>query len=222
LSAPIRPLTFLAQLKLAEFFAITDEIGLPDDGRLLFFFDTGDYVSGFDPASRGSVRVLFVPDGKPSSLRRPPPRMPDVSSLHPCALNLSLEQTLPNDARWYGVDLHVWNDQSPYTPLIRDLTGEDKCIHRAGGFPEAVQNAMELECQLVTNGISCGDSGGYNDPRRAALEPGAADWRLLLQLDSDEHTEWMWGDVGRLYFWIRQQDLADQNFGHIWCIQQCY
>ena len=40
------------------------------------------------------------------------------------------------------------------------------------------------------------------------LEAGADDWRLLLQVNSDDYAGWMWGDVGRVYFWIRRQDFA--------------
>ncbi len=29
---------------------------------------------------------------------------------------------------------------------------------------------MELECQLVANGLYCGDSSGYEDPGRMSLE----------------------------------------------------
>jgi uncharacterized protein YwqG len=32
----------------------------------------------------------------------------------------------------------------------------------------------------------------------------------------------MWGDAGRLYFWIRKQDLAEQSFDAVWAILQCY
>lgn len=72
---------------------------------------------------------------------------------------------------------------------------------------------MRLECQLVSNGIYCGDPSGYQDPRRASLESGAADWQLLIQIDSDaDRLGWMWGDMGRLYFWNRRQDLAAANF----------
>jgi uncharacterized protein YwqG len=66
---------------------------------------------------------------------------------------------------------------------------------------------MQLECQLVTNGLYCGDASGYDDPRRRALETGATDWRLLLQIDSDDVLGSMWGDSGRVYFWIREQDV---------------
>ena len=43
------------------------------------------------------------------------------------------------------------------------------------------------------------------------------------QLDSDEAGPgWMWGDAGRLYFCIRQEDFAAQRFDAVWCDQQCY
>jgi uncharacterized protein YwqG len=82
---------------------------------------------------------------------------------------------------------------------------------------------MRLECQLVTNGIYCGDSSGYQDPRRSVLEKGAADWNLLLQIDSDEkQLGWIWGDTGRVYFWARRQDIALAEFDGSWALLQCY
>jgi hypothetical protein len=34
---------------------------------------------------------------------------------------------------------------------------------------------MELKCHLVTNGLYCGDSTGYEDPRPRELEAGKND-----------------------------------------------
>ena len=51
-----------------------------------------------------------------------------------------------------------------------------------------------------------------------------AHWRtgkevLLLQLDSDDRMNWMWGDLGTLQFWIKLDDLAARRFdracGHL-------
>ena len=47
------------------------------------------------------------------------------------------------------------------------------------------------------------------------------DWRLLLQIDSDENCEMMWGDVGRIYFWIKTEDLKNRDFEKVWLILQC-
>lgn len=89
------------------------------------------------------------------------------------------------------------------------------------GWPDLVQNPMQLECQLTSSGIYTGNPAGYRHPRAAELAPGAADWLLLLQLDSDDEIGWMWGDVGTIYYWIRRQDLAAARFDQVWMIFQC-
>ncbi|MBT9779516.1 DUF1963 domain-containing protein [Clostridium sp. MCC353] len=39
-------------------------------------------------------------------------------------------------------------------------------------------------------------------------------------IESDD-MEYMFGDCGHIYFWIRKQDLKDQMFDNIWLILQC-
>jgi uncharacterized protein YwqG len=86
----------------------------------------------------------------------------------------------------------------------------------------AVQNDdMELECQLASRGVYVGNPDGYQDPRRAELEAGAAEWKLLLHLDTDDDTGWMWGDVGTLYYWIRESDARRGDFSTVWFSYQC-
>jgi uncharacterized protein YwqG len=81
---------------------------------------------------------------------------------------------------------------------------------------------MELECQLASHGVYCGDPAGYQSEAAQRLASGAADWRLLLQIDTDEDGPgWMWGDGGRIYYWIKQQDLASLRFDDAWLILQC-
>lgn len=55
-----------------------------------------------------------------------------------------------------------------------------------------------------------------------AIMRGKQDWMLLLQLDSDEELGAMWGDLGRLYFWIRREDFAAGNFDDVWCFLQSH
>jgi uncharacterized protein YwqG len=89
------------------------------------------------------------------------------------------------------------------------------------GWPDLVQNPMQLECQLASNGIYVGGAAGWRDPRVPQLEGGAAEWMLLLQVDTDDEAGWMWGDSGTLYYWIRRPDLAAGRFDRIWMIFQC-
>ena len=66
---------------------------------------------------------------------------------------------------------------------------------------------------------------GYADPVQARMddvvEEGSSDWRLLFQMDSDSAPATEWGDTGRIYYWIRQQDLARQDFRQVHVILQC-
>jgi hypothetical protein len=81
--------------------------------------------------------------------------------------------------------------------------------HQIGGYPSPVQSdGMEAECQNVA-------------PRRSD-DRGVADWRLLLQLDTDDGAGMMWGDVGSLYFWVREKDARAGDFSRIWLILQCH
>jgi uncharacterized protein YwqG len=220
LDQPEFPLAFLAQLNLAEVNAISADLNLPSTGQLLFFCDLANSTWGFDPASRGSSLVLHISDDEPLELGETPDNLDEEHKYVPCSLELELEQTLSTDLHPYGVDLQTYeNDQ--YESLIESLIRQIRPIHRLGGFPEIIQNPMELECQLVTNGLYCGDSSGYNDPRAKVLQTGAADWRLLLQIDTDDEPGWMWGDCGRLYFWMREADIRSRSFENAWCVLQC-
>ena len=217
LNTPIRSLDFLAEIDLQETAPFQSELELPVTGRILFFYDVEKSPSGFDPADCGGWRVVYFDGDPPLNLSTNKSRF----SARPCVLDFKEEVSFPNDFRHYGLELHIWKD-GPYKELYNSIMPDARSLHRIGGYPDTIQNPMELQCQLVSHGIYCGDSSGYNDPRCALLEPGAADWQLLLQIDSDEEPGWMWGDVGRLYFWIRHEDLREINFGNVWCVQQCY
>jgi len=52
--------------------------------------------------------------------------------------------------------------------------------------------------------------------------PGAHDWLLLFQLDSNKEPAWMWGDWGKLYFWIRREELMLHDFSKTWFFTQCH
>jgi len=94
--------------------------------------------------------------------------------------------------------------------------------HRIGGHPDYIQHDPKLEAQLVSNGLYCGNSTGYEKGRELGLDAGAGDWELLFQVDSEEATEMIWGDVGRLYFLIRKQDLAARAFEKTWMVWDCH
>ena len=76
-------------------------------------------------------------------------------------------------------------------------------VHQIGGYPNPVQgDDMEGECASLIGGI-------------------ASEWRLLLQLDTDDDAGMMWGDMGSIYFWVRERDARARDFSRIWMILQC-
>ena len=117
-------------------------------------------------------------------------------------------------------------DWERYWEFVGDFDAQfytqDSGLHHLLGHSANVQGDMQLEAQLVMNGLYCGNSSGYEDPRAGELESGADDWLLLLQLDSDDGAGVMWGDNGRLYFWIRSEDLRQLRFDKVWMTLQCH
>jgi uncharacterized protein YwqG len=105
--------------------------------------------------------------------------------------------------------------------LVNYRQTENVAQHRLLGHSCNIQGDMQLEAELVTNGLYCGDSSGYKDPKAKILQPMASQWKLLFQLDSDSVGDFMWGDGGMLYYWIRQSDLVNRNFEKHWMTMQC-
>jgi len=211
------PLSFLAQLDLAD---TPDATGLlPEHGWLCFFYDAEQQPWGYDPRDRGCASVVYF-EGEPSSLaRRDAP--PGARVFPAMACEPEVVATLPSSSRRLGVDLEN-AERVRYCDLIDELSAGKVVDHRLLGWPKEIQNEMELECELVTNGIYCGDPAGYQSAEAKRLEPNARDWVMLFQIDSDEmRAELMWGDSGCVYFWIRQQDLAARRFERCWAILQC-
>lgn len=208
-------LTFLASLDLGEVAVAGPVSWLPTSGKLLFFYDADNQPWGFDPADRGGWSVLHVNEiGSDESARR--------SKLPQFFAELEKVESLPDWQRFD--DLGIKLDDSEVDTYI------DGCFewlgaeaeHQIGGYPRPVQgDDMELECQFASHGLYCGDGSAYQSDEGKRLAPGAKDWRLLLQFCSDDDLDVMWGDVGDLYFWVKEQDSKKADFSNVWLVLQC-
>lgn len=225
-----KPLTFLAQFRLPEVAPHETEHALPLRGMLYFFYDVDEQPWGYDPADEGRARVIYVPDDTLPLYRLPHPYMEgtyqDIRPLRPCAAHLIHQMMLPITERSLNTLEHKMSrlEHEHYGEVVFDefIIQRPDVWHHLLGYPDEVRGDMQIECQLVTNGLYLGDESGYDDPRLAVLEPGAADWRLLLQLDTDEDLQLELGDAGRLFFWIRAADLKARDFSQCWTILQCF
>lgn len=217
-----RPMPFLAEIDLAEVGAAAGPAWLPDRGMLFFFYDVEEGAWGFSPEDKGGWAVLFDPAGR-TPVERDPPELSSIEQFPAKPIAMRVHWSLPSTQRLALEDLPL--DDTSWNALHEavDASDGDPPWHQIGGWPRPVQNdKMELECQLAANGINCGDPGVYASDAAKALVPGTSDWRLLLQLDSDEASGMMWGDAGMLYFWIREDDARVGDFSNVWLILQCY
>lgn len=212
------PLAFLAQIGLGDLPEI-EGASLPADGLLSFFYDVASFVGGFDPDDGDAWRVLWQ---SPDALLEPRPFPDDLGEEHRFAPVWQVAEIENTNVPWESSDIDVValapDQLFAYADVPVAVSG---IAHRLLGHPDLLQGDMQLGCQLVTNGIPL-DRQGYRDPRVEELREGATEWRLLLQIDSDDDAAMMWGDGGRLYFWIREKDLAGRRWDQAWFAMQCY
>ena len=222
-----KPMAFIAQLDLSELARFDAQQVLPTTGWLCFFYEAEEQPWGFDPADRGKWRVVYFTCGVEDLTRAVPPILPEFSESSMCAVSYKVETTLPpiEELEETGLIRRGTSEWDAYWPeeIEEALCPEDEPRHRTLGNPNVIQGDMRLECQLASNGVYCGDLSSEKNPRYDELRGGWQDWILLLQIDTDEEGPgWMWGDCGRIYYWIRKQDLAARNFDNVWLVLQCY
>jgi uncharacterized protein YwqG len=220
-----KSLAFIAQVDLSTQPRIAAEEGFPREGLLLFFNDAEQSTWGFDPKDAGSSAVIYVPEPANASVAADwPSDLPEHARYNPCELVSEETAALPP---WESVlieDLNLGPEQlDTYQVLLERLSGDDDWSSRGllGGYPNQIQGDMMLECALVAGGLYCGDARAYQDPRLPTFRKQARDWRLLLQVPSVDAAGMMWGDLGCLYYWIRDKDLKERRFERCWMILQC-
>lgn len=212
-----KPLSFIAQINLSETSSFDEDNLLPKTGLLYFFYSAEQGVWGFDYLDKNKFKIIYW-NGDQSELKRIdfPSDLQDYSCFKPCSVEIKSEISLPSNGHEVYEDFVDGEDDKFWEEVYNDEN-----VNKLLGYSDNIQNEMELECELVTNGLYCGDSTGYNDPKAKGLEPNAKNWRLLLQIDSNEENEMMWGDSGRLYFWIKKEDLLNKTFDKSWFSLQC-
>jgi uncharacterized protein YwqG len=213
-----KPLALLASLDLDEVHAAYRVDWLPPSGRLLFFYDVDEQPWGFDPKDRGSWAVLFVPDSQSAATGA----TPGIEPLPRKPIRFARLESVPSYERPGVKALNLSDAESDLVAEFEEQQYEGEPQHHVAGYPSPIQaDGMELEAQLASSGIYCGDASGYQDARIAEMQARAPEWRLLLQFDSDDELNVMWGDCGRLYFWVREQDARAGRFENTWVVLQC-
>jgi uncharacterized protein YwqG len=189
------PHSFLAQIDLAAL-GICDGLPLPAHGSLFFFCDAEYLPDSRDPrdVSDGIKVVYSATSLTDNRLRTPPPGFKGELIFDSVSLKPALDLTAPAQDVWEIECLHLSDAELyAYGELFTQVCASDESVHRMGGYPNVVQHSRP----------------------ESRSSSGAADWRLLLQLDSEKDAGMMWGDQGRLYFMIRDHDLRSLSFDKV-------
>lgn len=209
-----KPLALVAQIDLGEAALSKLVPGLPATGLLLFFVDSQGFFSSI-PATVGT-RVLHVSasSGEPREIQN------GAEAFERTPLVFADEGTIP----------------FPRTALARNALGDktdvywklweillqaripacaDGHVHRLLGHADAIQGDMGRRFVYDQAEVK------LDEEPNPVLDAQAARWRLLLQIDSETSANMMWGDLGRIYFLIDEDDLANGRFENVQCVLQC-
>jgi uncharacterized protein YwqG len=175
----------------------------PEKGIVQFYINDDDlYGMNFDNGENSDYfRVLFheIVEQNPASLQNKLPYIesdedmlphhPDES--YPLTFSLAEEVAPITDYRFYqhfGADFFRQFGEQEWAVMGTFEKSLRAQGHKVGGYAYFTQD----------------------DPRRPE-DP----MLLLLQLDSDETMDLMWGDMGVGHFFIREKDLLARDFSHV-------
>jgi uncharacterized protein YwqG len=216
------PMSFIAQINLAELHHLDLENKLPATGMLYFFYDASQETWGYDPEDKEKSKVYHY-KGAVSTLERKekPELLEDWAFFDAASLTYSSAYEVPDYQSSLMEEVNLSDEEyDSYYNLNEDLNEGN--VNKVLGHSNNIQGGMEYECELVSNGFYCGDATAYEDPKAQTLKDNSGNWNLLLQIDSnEEECGMMWGDSGRLYFWIKDADLKEEKFENSWLILQC-
>jgi len=224
------PLSFVVAIDLSEAAQEQHLEWLPDRGTLLFFVDAQYPPHGSQPDDVKAWRLIYLPEGNGSYPERETPPVPANDRFGQYKLFLrknirfKLAKPRPSPGRSEVKALALNEaEMKRYEELFENQEGfDDRYDSYLGGYPQAIQNdAMELACQLLTHGQPLDIPHPYDTCEAQALALGASEWRLLMQIASNEKLGFEWYDRGNMFVWMREEDARAARFKKAWVITQC-
>jgi uncharacterized protein YwqG len=223
------PLSFVGEIDLAALAQLGLDAGipLPKSGFLSCFYFDGTYddfkgvVAFADTASRPGARMLHLDGDEVRKGRRAADRVPVFDE------RLLTGQQIMTAPSWEhrvlveafgsaGQDYDEWLahpvNAEPFTTALAAMRDRAFPLHQIGGWAAPEQEPVELEAAHAA--LELGDN--WDDAR---VEREAEGWTLLLQVDSDD--DMCWGDVGKLYWLARRDDLAVNKLADTMFTWQC-
>lgn len=206
-------LALLCVIDLAELGVFETDLTLPSSGILNVFYDYEEQPWNFRPSDRHGWRVIWAPANEAVVFAPPSGTTTFVS----VGLEPSQTLTLPGweeDAVASLFPSYTDRSDSAERARQRYFAVEDAWVkvarettspkHQVGGWPNLQQGPIWHEADLVSRGFLLGTSEESKAAQPFRSEERERQWSMLLQIDTDDETDWMWGDVGTLYFSVQR------------------
>jgi uncharacterized protein YwqG len=229
------PMSFVLQINFEELQDYNIHQLFPEKGLLYYFYDYETFAWGSAPADKDCWKAIYIEKNDTLRPGQAPiinnqQEIPQAESFIGSLINKLFKKKkskmlLPNVFKEHRIrfinditlpgatrkETQILNLPDDYVELYCDLvsimsSNELGKAHWLLGYPFPIQDdTMEEECYY---------------PGESKSQP--KEWTLLMQIDSDPAIDFMWGDCGILYIWIKKNDLAVKDFQNVWTILQCH
>ena len=223
------PLSFFCQLNLSELSKYDEEDLLPKKGLLLFFYECESFCCGFDPLDKGATKVFYYEDTTNFVSYDVPSDLYEDYIIPELAIHCKVMDSYPSEDElaFYSSVECDYDDWEAVMDAFGINVIDDLERHKVLGYADVIQSEMLTDCERTSRGLYCGDPESFastSEDEANDIQKHATDWMLLLQLDTitKGDFEFMFGDCGRLFFYIRKEDLVNQQFDNVWfAVQFC-
>jgi uncharacterized protein YwqG len=202
-----RPLSLLAQINCAEITVHDSDKLWPASGQLYFFYDLKEQPWGGEPNDLGAWSVRYTESTDLSGNRVPNEVRDSVRVLPKYGLHFATILTLPGTLDSLDLDDVEFDSYYKLTWELRKFFTGAEPAHQSLGHADTIQGPVEDEWSELAMRLRRGKPQSM--------------WKLLLQFDSDDELDVMWGDAGMLYFGIPESALRERRFDEVLMTMQC-
>jgi uncharacterized protein YwqG len=196
--------TFVAQIDLGEVSASGGPEWLPKEGRLYVFKES-------DGFGRPDDTLVLFSSAPPGPEATPPEDLKRKDRFPERRVGFQVIKSIPS-LDWLGLDVRLSPLSGDELDFLADAPTANfgvQPLHQIGGFPAEIQGEqMQISCEYLERGLR----QDWSPPPPEEIVRASKDWRLLLQIDSDQALKMDWGDGGMLYVFIREKDARAGDF----------
>ncbi|MEG2013905.1 MAG: YwqG family protein [Anaerovoracaceae bacterium] len=218
-----RPLSFMAQINLADVADLDADSELPHSGFLYFFYELDTMRWGFDPEDEGCARVFYydVTADALSIIDYPDDLNPGYY-VPESAIAFNRARSIPSFEE-FGNSVSV--DCDDYMQAAEengiDTERSPESIFKLLGYADLIQGSILWECAMSESSLSSDAWKTLSEDKKSEVYAKESKWTLLSQFGTISDSI-MFGDCGCIYYYIRKEDLEKRCFDNIHLSLQCY